>query len=861
VPAFRLVSTPVSMFADRTAFLARRLRLPTLAAVLVVIVVVAGGIAWWQPWALIAEAQRLSIVVLPFDNLSGNPKQDYLADGITEDLITDLSRIRGAFVIARGTSFTYKGKTVNAKDVAQELNVRYVLEGSVQREGNQVRVSTQLVDGDTGANIWSERFDRKFKDVFSLQNDVTGRIAGVLKGELLAAESRQLQRGRPENLDAWELALQGFVEAFENPRTVDQYREAKALLDKAVAADPKLVIGWIGLAHLHYIASTRGYLGISRDEAKKMLLETAQRAVALDPKNADAQTELGLAYRINFQPDKAKASCETALELNPNYDEAYACVGLANIALGKPDAAIPLLENALKLNPRHNAFLRQFFIGMARILMGQPDKAVANLKKGLADFPTHAGLNLALISALALSGRDAEAQKALSNFLKMKSASNWNTIERVRANFVYVAPDIDKLLEGLRRAGTPETKADTAPSMSIVVLPFENLSGDKDQDYFADGITEDAITDLSRIRGAFVIARGTSFTYKGKAVNAKEVANKLNVRYVLEGSVQRNGDQVRINAELIDGETGADIWSERFDRQFRDVFSLQNDVTGRIASALRLELLEAESNRLKQGPPASMEAWDYALRGWAGLWTKPVSKESTQEAKRLLDMAIALDPKLAMAWTGMARVYFVSGIYPFGFGGRVESFKKALQAAETATALDPKSAAAQVELGMALRARRRYDEAANACQKAIDLNRNFEQGYSCLALVKQAIGDPKASLPLFEQSLRLAPHLPTDQRRYHFIAWGYLLAGQYEEALTYANKSSTVDPKFSGPYWVRAAVYGCQGKQKEAKAELAKLAQRDKFISTLEGVRRQYAHVKGMERIFGCLRRAGMPEK
>jgi adenylate cyclase len=400
-----------------------------------------------------------------------------------------------------------------------------------------------------------------------------------------------------------------------------------------------------------------------------------------------------------------------------------------------------------------------------------------------------------------------------------------------------------------------------AHRLSIVVLPFDNLSSDPKQDYLADAITEDLITDLSRIRGAFVIARGTSFTYKGKAVNAKDVAQELNVRYVLEGSVQRAGDQVRVNAQLIDGKSGADIWSERFDRQFKDVFSLQNEITGRVASALRLQLLEAESNRLKQGPPASMEAWDYALRGWAELWTKPVSKESTQEAKRLLDKAIALDPKLAMAWTGMARVYFVSGIYPFGFGGRVESFKKALQAAETATALDPKSAAAQVELGMALRARRRYDEAANACQKAIDLNRNFEQGYSCLALVKQAIGDPKASLPLFEQSLRLAPHLPTDQRRYHFIAWGHLLDGQYEEALTYANKSSTVDPKFSGPYWVRSAVYGCQGKQKEAKAELAKLAQRDKFISTLEGMRRQYAHVKAMERIFGCLRRAGMPEK
>ena len=456
VPAFRLVSGPVSKFAAGTAFLARRLRMPTLAAVVVVIAVVVGGIVWWQPWAPTAEAHRLSIVVLPFDNLSSDPKQDYLADGITEDLITDLSRIRGAFVIARGTSFTYKGKAVNAKDVAQELNVHYVLEGSVEREGDQVRVNVQLINGKSGAAIWSERFDRKFKDVFSLQNDVTGRIAGVLNGELLAAESRELRRGRPENLDAWEIALQGYVKASKMPRTVDQYREVKALLDKALAADPKLVMGWVGLARLHYVASTRGYPGISHQVAKKMLLATSQRAVALDPKDADAQTELGLAYRLHHQPDKGKASCETALELNPNYDDAYVCVGLTDIALGKPDAAIPLFEKALELNPRHTTFREQLFIGLARILMGQPDKAVAALKKGLADFPTMGALNWALVSALGSGGHEAEAQKALSNYLQMKDASNLNTIESVRARFAYFTPNVDKLLEGLRRAGMPE---------------------------------------------------------------------------------------------------------------------------------------------------------------------------------------------------------------------------------------------------------------------------------------------------------------------------------------------------------------------------------------------------------------------
>jgi len=401
-------------------------------------------------------APPLSIVVLPFDNLSDDKSQGYFADGITEDLITDLSRIRGMFVIARGTSFTYKGKAVKARDVAKDLKVRYVLEGSVRRAGDQVRVNAQLIDGETGAHLWSDRFDREIKELFSLQDEVTGRIASVLKGELLQAESHRLRRGPPSNLDAWETALQGYVKAFDNPRNVEGYREAKVLLDRAIEMDRNLTIGWIGLAHLHYIASTRGYPGVARNVSRKLLLASAQRAVSLDPKNADAQTELGLAYRINREPEKARAACETALEINPNYDEAHACAGMAYVALGKLEKASLLLEKALQLNPRHNAFLRRYFIGMVHIFDGQPAKAVAVLKKGLAEFPTHAGLNYSLVSALALSGRDAEANKALAAYNNMKSARNLNKIEQIRDRLAYLSPNIGKLAEGLRRAGMPE---------------------------------------------------------------------------------------------------------------------------------------------------------------------------------------------------------------------------------------------------------------------------------------------------------------------------------------------------------------------------------------------------------------------
>ncbi len=238
-------------------------------------------------------------------------------------------------------------------------------------------------------------------------------------------------------------------------------------------------------------------------------------------------------------------------------------------------------------------------------------------------------------------------------------------LRRARA---WVAPALLVLILGVLGAvwwlDESETTATSLPlptKPSIVVLPFDNLSGDPDQEYVADAFTEDLITDLSRIRGAFVIARRTSFTFKDKAVDVKNVAADLGVRYVLEGSVRRSGDQVRINAQLIDGQTRRHVWSDRYDRVLTDVFSVQNSVTGQIAAALKAELREADSQR--QRPMASLKAWDYALRGNVRLFN-PKSAEDFQEAKALLDRAVELDPGIASAWSGLAFVHFAASTSP-----------------------------------------------------------------------------------------------------------------------------------------------------------------------------------------------------
>ena len=400
-------------------------------------------------------AQRLSIVVLPFDNLSDDKDQGYFADAITEDLITDLSRIRGTFVIARGTSFTYKGKAANAKDVATELNVRYVLEGSVRRSGDQVRVNAQLIDGETGAHIWSDRFDREFKNAFALQSAITGRIAAVLKAELLESESRHLKKGRPANLEAWDYAVQGQVKMHNVTLGPKVLPEAKELYERALKLDPNLALAWEGLAFIHFAAATREIPGVSVPHSKKLALEAAQKAVSLDPRSSGAHVMLGLALYWNDQPERALASCEAALDLNRNNEHAYLCVGQVKNILGKPAEAIPLFEKAQQLNPRFRAWLRHMYIGMSRVALGEYDKAVIALKKAKAGFPKHPSVNLNLATALALQGRVDEARAVLAEYMKLALGKR-NTIEKLRADREHLLPNFERIAEALRRAGMPE---------------------------------------------------------------------------------------------------------------------------------------------------------------------------------------------------------------------------------------------------------------------------------------------------------------------------------------------------------------------------------------------------------------------
>ena len=353
------------------------LRWPALAVLAALLLLgVAGG------WGMLgrrpvkpAEAAHLSIVVLPFTNLSGDPGQDYFADGVTENLTTDLSRLSGSFVIARNTAFTYKGKSVDAKEIGKELGVRYVLEGSVQRDQNQVRVNAQLIDAKSGGHIWAERFDKPLANLFSLQDEIVASLASQLDVELMANEARRAER--TPNPDSMDLYFQG-MSWFNKGRYAENMPEARGLFERALALDPGNLDALLGTAAVD-LQVAAGYQTDDRPGRFAAVEATLTKVLSQSPNNALAHY---LMCRVLVQSKRGAqgiAECERALALNPNLATAHAQIGLAKVFDGHPEETE---SHELELNP--NYATGRFNLAATLVELGRIDEARAEAQTGLA---------------------------------------------------------------------------------------------------------------------------------------------------------------------------------------------------------------------------------------------------------------------------------------------------------------------------------------------------------------------------------------------------------------------------------------------------------------------------------------------
>ena len=397
---------------------------------------------------------RLSIVVLPFTNLSGDPEQDYFIDGVTESLTTDLSRIRGSFVIGRHTAFTYKGKAVDLKQVGRELNVRYALEGSVQRSGNRLRVNVQLVDTETGSHLWADRFDKPIADLLDMQDEIISRLANTLNAKLIAAEARRAESML--NPDAMDLIFQGRARLNEG-QTLDRLTQARCFFERALTLDPGNVDALVGEAIVDISIGSQLLTDnrVTRCTAAKA---AATEAVSLAPDYALAHLVLGVVHMITNHAAEGIAECEQALVLDRNLADAHACIGWAKVLLGRSAETEAHTNEALRLSPRDiYAFRWINGIGIAKSQMGSDAEAAASLRRSIEANPNQSMSYFLLAATLARLGDMNEARATVQAGLVRSTGF---TIRRFRANPLSDNPTYlawrARMYEAMRLAGVPE---------------------------------------------------------------------------------------------------------------------------------------------------------------------------------------------------------------------------------------------------------------------------------------------------------------------------------------------------------------------------------------------------------------------
>jgi TolB-like protein/cytochrome c-type biogenesis protein CcmH/NrfG len=454
--------------------------------------------------------------------------------------------------------------------------------------------------------------------------------AKLTRGE----QARLLAKGT-ENLDAYLKVLEGYEYWYRHD--IEGNLLARKLAEEAIALDP----GYPGAHALLGSASFMDvWLGLSKSPPKSLqeAVQSFQKALAIDESHPIAGGYLAWVYAMQREYEKAIAQAEQAVALNPN--SPIPQIGMVFMTVGRHEEAIQSLKKTIRIDPKGPG-LYFLFLGHAYRGLGRYEEAIEEFKKAVGREPYSIFHHIALAGTYSLLDREEEARAEAAEVLKINP--KFSLKQYARTMPWKNKDDKERFVEALRKAGLPETPSLPLPDKpSIAVLPFANMSGDPEQEYFSDGISEEIITALSKTPKMFVIARTSSFKYKGKGVDVRTVGRELGVRYVLEGSVRRSEDQLRITAQLVDAKTGNHVWAERYDRNLKDVFAVQDEITKKIITELQVKLTVGEQARFRAKGTENLQAYLKYLR--AREYFFHFTPDDNTRARKLLTEVIAMDP-------------------------------------------------------------------------------------------------------------------------------------------------------------------------------------------------------------------------
>ena len=795
-----------------------------------------------QPSAPAAGAARgddgFWVAVLPFAHGGTDAGIAALADGLSEGIVTGMSRFSYLRVVARSATLRYAGMATDMRSVSRELGARYLMEGSVRQAGNKVRIAVQLVDASTGANLWAETYDRLFDPavVFDLQDELVPRIVATvadMHGILPRSMSAALRTRDPAQLSPYEAVLRSF--AYSERVTADELATARHGVELAVRNAPGYADAWAMLAWLCLQDHAQGF-GIQADSLAQGLA-AARRAVEAAPSNHLAHAGLAQAFYFRKELESFRNAAERAVALNPMDGYSIAFLGELLTYTGDWKRGLELAGRAKQLNPHHPGW---YWYADAYHAHSQGDfrGAIACLLR--ANLPGHWGFHALLAAAHGQLGEREAAGKALHELLKLRP----DFAATVRAELAkWWTPEyVDLFIDGLRKAGLVIAAASDAgaalpgaaaaaagvPSSpdpaqtarpSLAVMPFVNLSGDPQQDYFADGMMEEIVTALSRVRSIFVIASSSTLCFKGKAASSQAVGRQLGVRYLLEGSVRRSGDRVRIAPKLVDATDGSQIWAERYEGTLDDVFALQDQVALNVVGVIVPTVQNAEIRRASSRPTGNMGSYDLFLRALA--LVSAYEKSEAFAALELLDRAIALDSRYALAMALAA--YTHAQVVVSGWSDDPAHHRRlALDLARRAVQLaEDDSEVLSWVTGAYLPLDENFDDSIVLIDRSIALNPGSSLAWLMSGWLRAAAGDADRAVEHFEMSMRLDPC--SSDRGYQLSGIALARFGQrrYAEAAALLKESLQLQPTVSINQALLAACYGHLGEVDSARAAIA----------------------------------------